>query len=84
MARRFTVIQGGLTEATAMWSRRRHLPGRAELEAVGAALRQRLSTLPRLKPAPRAGRTTPISDRAPIPAAAFLGVRPEGWARDAA
>ncbi|GJE40360.1 hypothetical protein [Methylobacterium persicinum] len=84
MARRFTVIQGGLGDAVAAPPRGRALPGRAKLEAVGAALRRRLAALPRRKPGARRERAALAPARQPIPVGAFLGVRPEGWSRDAA
>lgn len=79
MTRRFTVIQGGLPGAV-----RTVQPGRARLEAVGAALRRRLAALSQPEPAPRIGREGLAPVRRPIPAGAFVGVRPEGWVQSAA
>lgn len=77
MARRFTVIQGGLGEPVSGAK-----PGRARLEAVGAVLRRRLAAL-RDETAP--SRPTAITPtRRPIPDGALVGVRPEGWSPDVA
>ncbi|MCJ2012884.1 hypothetical protein [Methylobacterium sp. J-076] len=92
MARRFTVIQGGLSQASGQdrpgGRTLNALPGRARLEAVGAALRRRLAALPRPGVAPALrGHPQPVAAgpvRRPIPTGAFLGVRPEGWSQDAA
>lgn len=71
MTRRFTVIQGGLSEGAALV-----LPSRTRLEAVGAALRQRLAELTAPDAAERPSRLT--AGFRPIPAQAFLGIRPVG------
>lgn len=64
MARRFSVIQGGLTDAP------RATPGRSSSDAV----------------AERIGLQRPAAagTRPPIPAEAILGIRPKGWAPEAA
>jgi hypothetical protein len=77
MARRFTVIQGGLGELAP-----RAKPGRARLEAVGAVLRRRLAALRDATAPERPTASAPA--RRPIPDGAFLGVRPEGWSPDVA
>lgn len=72
MTRRFTVIQGGLPDAAPR--ERGAMPGRLRLEAVGADLRRRLAELSSPMPLDRPIRVA--ADRAPIPAQAFLGIRP--------
>jgi hypothetical protein len=70
--RRFTVIEGGLSDDAPR--ARPAMPGRARLEAVGAALRRRLADLPALPPADRPVRIA--GDRQPIPAQDVFGIRP--------
>ena len=77
MVRRFTVIQGDLGEPA-----QGAKPGRARLEAVGAALRQRLAAL-RAEAAPSPP-TIFAPTRRLIPDGALIGVRPEGWRSDVA
>ncbi|MBE7247467.1 MAG: hypothetical protein INR63_21195 [Actinomycetospora chiangmaiensis] len=72
MTRRFTVIQGGLPDEAPR--RRSAMPGRLRLEAVGADLRRRLAELSSPMPLDRPIRVA--VDRDPIPAQAFLGIRP--------
>ncbi len=72
--RGFTVIRGGLAEAAP--GEATAMPGRARLEAVGARLRLRLEALWRAGPEAAPLRMA-ATRRTPIPAQAFLGIRPE-------
>lgn len=70
--RRFTVIEGGLSDDAPR--ARPVMPGRTRLETLGAELRRRLAELPALPPADRPIRIA--GNRQPIPAQDVFGIRP--------
>lgn len=80
---RFTVIQGGLSATASRGRVSVSQPGRARLEVIGATLRRRLAMLAQAAPEARASASV-RPEPGPIPAQAFLGVRPEGWTPRAA